>query len=181
MQLEQASGALFPTSYIPTTASTVTRAADVASITGSNFSSWYNQSEGTLYSQSSAYSPALAGYLQGSASSDRILLLPDSNNRLRYQITVGGPAIVDSYTANNLAFANQTVRVAEAFKSGSYSLGCQGQIGPTSTVAVSPPIVSKLEIGRETAFGYYLNGTVKRLTYYPTRLPDATLQGLTKL
>jgi hypothetical protein len=31
----------FPTSYIPTVAATVTRAADVASITGSNFSSWY--------------------------------------------------------------------------------------------------------------------------------------------
>jgi hypothetical protein len=33
----------FPTSYIPTTSATVTRAADVASITGTNFSSWYRQ------------------------------------------------------------------------------------------------------------------------------------------
>jgi hypothetical protein len=39
----------FPTSYIPTTASTVTRSADLASMTGTNFSSWYNQSEGTFY------------------------------------------------------------------------------------------------------------------------------------
>jgi hypothetical protein len=38
----------FPTSYIPTTASTVTRSADLASMTGTNFSSWYNQSEGTF-------------------------------------------------------------------------------------------------------------------------------------
>jgi hypothetical protein len=37
----------FPTSYIPTTAATATRAADVASISGSNFSSWYRQDEGT--------------------------------------------------------------------------------------------------------------------------------------
>ena len=51
----------YPTSYIPTTGSTVTRAADVsssasvtraadvASITGTNFSSWYNNTEGTFF------------------------------------------------------------------------------------------------------------------------------------
>jgi hypothetical protein len=43
-QLEQGS---FPTSYIPTTTSTVTRTADNVSMVGENFSSWYNQSEGT--------------------------------------------------------------------------------------------------------------------------------------
>ena len=39
----------FPTSYIPTTTAAVTRSADVASITGSNFSSWYRQDEGTVF------------------------------------------------------------------------------------------------------------------------------------
>jgi hypothetical protein len=39
----------FPTSYIPTVASTVTRAADVASITGANFSSWFNPVNGTFF------------------------------------------------------------------------------------------------------------------------------------
>ena len=43
-QLEESS---FPTSYIPTEGSTVTRADDVASIEGANFSSWYRQDEGT--------------------------------------------------------------------------------------------------------------------------------------
>jgi hypothetical protein len=45
-QLEAGS---FPTSYIPTTDATATRAADVASISGSNFSSWYRQDEGTVF------------------------------------------------------------------------------------------------------------------------------------
>ena len=51
-QLEAGS---FPTSYIPTTSSTVTRAADAASITGTNFSSWYNSTAGSFYADVKAY------------------------------------------------------------------------------------------------------------------------------
>ena len=47
-QLEEGS---FPTCYIPTAGSAVTRAADVASISGSNFSSWYRQDEGTVFAE----------------------------------------------------------------------------------------------------------------------------------
>jgi hypothetical protein len=39
----------FPTSYIKTEASQVTRSADSASMTGTNFSEWYRQDEGTVY------------------------------------------------------------------------------------------------------------------------------------
>jgi hypothetical protein len=38
----------FPTSYIPTTTAAVVRSADVCSISGANFTSFYNQSEGTF-------------------------------------------------------------------------------------------------------------------------------------
>ena len=38
----------FPTSYIPTSGSTVTRAGETAKITGTNFSSWFNNTEGTI-------------------------------------------------------------------------------------------------------------------------------------
>ena len=44
-QLEAGS---FATSYIPTIASTVTRSVDVATITGSLFSQWYRQDQGTF-------------------------------------------------------------------------------------------------------------------------------------
>jgi len=48
-QIEKGS---LPTSYIPTTTTgTAARSADVCSITGSNFSSFYNQSEGTIVSK----------------------------------------------------------------------------------------------------------------------------------
>jgi hypothetical protein len=43
-QLEAGS---FATSYIATTSASATRTADVANMTGTNFSSWWNQNEGT--------------------------------------------------------------------------------------------------------------------------------------
>ena len=41
----------FPTSYIPTSGSTASRAADFATIKGTNFTDFYNQTEGTLFSE----------------------------------------------------------------------------------------------------------------------------------
>jgi hypothetical protein len=51
-QLEEGA---FATSYIPTTSAAVTRAGDFASITGSNFSSWYNLVQGTFGAQFESY------------------------------------------------------------------------------------------------------------------------------
>ena len=49
LQVEKGS---FPTSYIPTDGSTVTRGVDTAIIKGTNFSSWYNASESTIFFES---------------------------------------------------------------------------------------------------------------------------------
>ena len=180
LQLETGS---FPTSYIPTTTATVTRAADIASITGTNFSSWYRQDEGTLYFKSSGSGYSAGAYLQGSGSSERVLLAKDiaPPNKVLYQITIGGATIFSNQlSASNLAFVNQPTQYAAAIKAAFYALACQGQIGPTNSNATAPPSMVKLEIGRDTAFNYYLNGTIARLAYYPVRLPNAQLQGLTQ-
>lgn len=44
----------FPTSYIPTTTTALTRNADVATMTGTNFSDWYNVDAGTWQIQTNA-------------------------------------------------------------------------------------------------------------------------------
>jgi hypothetical protein len=44
----------FATSYIPTTSAASTRNADVATMTGTDFSDWFNASEGTFFIETSA-------------------------------------------------------------------------------------------------------------------------------
>ena len=65
----QTEAGAFPTSYIQTVASQVTRAADAASMTGTNFSSWYNQGEGTLYT---SFRPMSSGFSGASSQSSGV-------------------------------------------------------------------------------------------------------------
>jgi hypothetical protein len=50
-EIQGTSGLGIPTSYIPTGGSTVTRSPDVAVMTGTNFSSWFNASAGTFVAE----------------------------------------------------------------------------------------------------------------------------------
>jgi hypothetical protein len=90
-QLEQGA---FPTSYIPTQASTRTRAADNASITGKNFSDFYNQSEGTVFSKTKSILTSSNGFIwiidnSSTATSERMELFRVSTN---YRVRIAPPS-----------------------------------------------------------------------------------------
>jgi hypothetical protein len=170
----------FPTSYIPTVASTVTRAADVASITGSAFSSWYRQDEGTVFAESRSVSSADSTGTSGAP-------LAFSNGSNTERIRVGLAAIQAQWTAGNVAqatlssgagfVANNLFRCAAATKLNDLAFTINANIVQSSTGLV--PSVSQLNIGTSLFNGGYLNGTIRRLVYFPARLPNAALQTLT--
>ena len=183
----QVEAGTFPTSYIPTTASTVTRAYDVASITGTNFSSWYNQSEGTLFQNCISRVPiggpggsnAGAGMIMvNSTTSDTIGFLRQSNSTA-LRVYVGTSAFwnIASQWPQNIAS-----KAALAYKTDDFAVSANGLTVQTDTLGIVPT-VTQLDIGQMSTAGYNRigAGTFSRLTYYPTRLPDATLQELTKL
>jgi hypothetical protein len=68
----QVEATAFPTSFIATGVSQVTRAVDAASMTGTNFSSWYRAGEGTIYAEASSYAssgvPSVCGISDGNNS-----------------------------------------------------------------------------------------------------------------
>jgi hypothetical protein len=175
----------FPTSYIPTTASTVTRSADNASMTGTNFSSWYNQSEGTVLS-----SVNFIENLSSSNFASNNILYGINDNSTNNRITLFGlngfKSIVSRYVISGFTYPSSTVvissrknKFAHSFKTTGVSLvGNGGTPSATQTVTNTYPTVNRLEIGNQIGT-FYLNGTISRLTYYPIQLTNQQLINLT--
>jgi hypothetical protein len=176
----------FATSVIPTTTTALTRNSDVASMTGTNFSSWYNASEGSFYSEFS-----IIGNKNSTGSNSQVVLCPNdgtANNRVdlyaqasgvvRYVTVVSGA----QQTAHSFATTtpiNQFQKTAFALLSGNSAISLNGSSAVVSTNASALPTVNNLLIGNASFGVPYLNGYIRRIAYYPTRLPDATLQALT--
>lgn len=173
----------FPTSYIPTVASQVTRSADAASMTGANFSSWYRTDEGTLYADCSIYTapnnvaaPTIFSIEDGT-SSNRIQLYRANNNANPYAGFVSVAS--GSVQANiNAGFSQvQNSKLVGAYLLNNYATVLNAAAVQADTVALVP-IVDKALIGNGTSLGV-LNGTIKRIAYYPKRLSNTELQGIT--
>jgi hypothetical protein len=167
----------FATSYIPTVASQVTRAADSASITGSNFSSWYNPNEGTLFGESSfisAFPNTVLGTLSDNPALNAILL-DQSGGGMRLFIRSGGTNNVSLTTPNILT---SSVKFVGAYKTDDAIVAGNGGLSSADT-SVVVPFVSRLDIGKNTIGNNTANFTLKRLTYYPIRCTNTQLQALT--
>lgn len=182
-QLEAGS---FATSYIPTLASTVTRNADVATMTGTNFSSWYNQSEGTFVGDFDKVTTAARGVVLGAGSTSAgsatgISLDGQNDGRVRAYIENAGVVEMLNATLANYA-ANVPIKGAVAYATNNAVGAAAGALGAVDT-GVVVPTVDALQIGaiRNTAppATVFLNGHIRTIAYYNTRLPNAQLQTLT--
>ena len=172
----------FPTSYIPTTTTALTRNADVASMTGTNFSSWFNAAEGTLFSEFSSYASgarAIVGISDGTL-----------NNRIQFFANAGDPhtiasRLVSGGTQTNPANTGSIAVGAIGKAALAYAVGTnQGAISvnggapTTSSPAAIAVGVNTLELGKGSALSN-MSGYLRRISYYPVRLPDSTLQAIT--
>jgi len=167
----------FATSYIPTTTATVTRAADVASITGSNFS-FYNQTEGTLFASYAERAFSVAHQIatvSNGTTSERISLAINTSNVLDVGVISGG---TDTFAGNTPTLTAQQYQIGFGYKADNSGVSANGS-AITVDSAVILPTVSQLDIGARGS-SQILNSTIKRLTYWPTRLADTILQRITQ-
>ena len=168
----------FATSYIPTTVSQVTRSADSASMTGTNFSSWYNTSQGTVYYQYDTVSLTTSrtvGELSDGTSNNRYLWQSNPGGSARNLTFINGSAVVALDTTAALS-----AKWASAYSIGSYASSYNGNTALTSSYAGVAPNINQLILGHTIGGGaQQLNGTIKKLAYYPKRLTNAEIQSLT--
>jgi hypothetical protein len=172
----------FPTSYIPTTTTALTRAADVASV--NTLSPWYNATEGTLYAEVGSapvntlvqVAYELNDNLGGGAG--RLFTRRSSAG------TIGSAVIDGSVTqadiASGVVIAGSAVyKVAFAFAANNFANSLNGAAVITDTAGTMPSTIAKLFLGQNYGATQVLNGYLRRITYYPRRLSNAELQTLT--
>jgi hypothetical protein len=180
----------FPTSYIKTEASQVTRLADAASMTGTNFSSWYRQDEGTFCTESKWFTKRPA------ASISYTFLV--NNLSGSSAITTGGIGLwnwsgsdnFNGYIFNNSgsnvwspsiseAQANSTLismtKQAFAYKLMDSAIAANGFVNTEAEPSSMPTALSVLNL----AVGSARSQHIKRISYYPQRLTNTQLQALT--
>ena len=167
-----------PTSYIATVASTVTRAADVASMTGANFSSWYNQAQGSFFVAYNGGRDALqAGYgrvlASGTTATSNSFI---SSNGSKNSINSYNGSVATSLTVANADFWGVGGKAAMSYSTTSTILSGNGFSNTNNTLPTwSTKTVITLGIGG----AQQMNGHISKILYYPVALSSSNLVALT--
>lgn len=164
----------FPTSYIPTVASTVLRNADVASMTGTNFSDWFNATEGSFVAQSDTVDTTGFPTTLYSAVVNNSITLDTSVASIRAVMFANNVAVLVK-TSTKLSVNTFAI----AYKLNSHNAGFNGAAVTAATSGAVPTGLTSLNIG-STGSSSYANGHIYKIMYYPQRLTDNELRAFTK-
>jgi hypothetical protein len=180
----QCENGAFITSPVATAGATVTRSADVASITGANFSSWYRQDAGTVFVE--ALMPFVASGARGpvninnsgSANTNRIMIRNGGAGLLDHRIQVNDVTQANLEPGNTLV-ANVFFKSALGLANNNFAAAFNGSNLLTDTSGTLPT-VNQIFIGNGANSTSEQASTIRRLTYWPSRLPNYLLQELTR-
>lgn len=180
VQFAQCEAGSFATSFIPTAASAVTRAADSSVMTGSNFSDWFNPEEGTFIVEAeiaalSAGYPGLIVLSDGTANNRLGLYLDASLKSIAAHQRVAG-VLKFATSPNNSLLAPTRFKVAMCYSSAALRLCLNG--GPIYSVATGalPAGLDRKQIGYIDS---RLGGWIARDRYIPHEISDADMQEMT--
>jgi hypothetical protein len=168
----------FATSYIPTEATAVTRNADVATMTGTNFSDWYNQSEGTFFGQAllgGSAQLAAVGTVRNTTS-DAIVYGFLGASQTTCQIWVGGVNQADLGPARNINAVNG---VCLAYKVNDVIVSNNGGATLSDNTSLIPT-VNAFYIGQNRVTTTSCIH-IQKIAYYPQRLTNNEVLAFSKV
>jgi hypothetical protein len=184
---QQFEEATFPTSYIPTSGSTATRAQDEGNITGSAFSSFFNTTEGVLqteFSRIGSVNNQMVVQFKDNNASERIEIRGQGSgeNSFRMEVIENGATTGQEYTfSSGSPVANvvgQFAKVNLAYKQNDFASTINGTIASTDNSG-DVGVCDRAGIGYAN-YGVRYNGHIKNIIYYPKRLTNTQLQTLTQ-
>lgn len=161
------------TSYIPTSATALTRNADVATITGTNFSGFWQAGKG------SALVRARPGTVSGTrpwvqfddATADNIIAL--RGNTTNPELYIRGSGSDQAQIDAGTIAANVSYRLAGAWATND----CAASINsgtPVRDGVATIPVVTQARLGSDGT--NYLNGHLEAIEYYDDRQRNSALQ-----
>jgi hypothetical protein len=188
-QLEAGS---YASSYIPTGASTAQRAAELCQMSGTNFSSWFQA--GSAYSMLYRYSlnsptafagtniDRACGQMSVSGSGNRTFInaayrVASGSGDIGRFVRVFDTGSLDMQPATLPAAATNTALAFAVNTNDAAIYGTNGVVGTDSSCTILTG-QNLLDIG-SIGSSQHLNGCISLIKYWPTRLPNATLQSLT--
>ena len=173
LQLEHGTA---PSPYYRTSATNKDRYDDLAIMTGTNFSGWWNAATDTIVvSATSPCSGTRIVWQADDGTTNNRITIWTSGTSVKATIVTGGATqadIVLGTVAANTAF-KVALRVVANDISGSLN-GASCVTDASATI----PTVDRCRLGSDTT-GNYLCGRISALTSYASGLPNATLQSLT--
>jgi hypothetical protein len=173
----------FATSYIPTTTTSLTRNADQVVMTGTNFSDWYNASEGaisvTLQSLPNAGTSVSRAVCinDGTANNSLISAWVNASTTMRSRLVVGGATqfqftgAVDPTNKNTICTAYKENNFAASFNGAAALTDAAGSLGTPNQLAIS---------GDGTGTTNVYCGHIEKILYWPQRITNAEAQAFAK-
>lgn len=183
VQYAQIEAGAFATSFIPTDATVggITRNADVATMTGTNFSDWFNASEGTFVFGGDLYQfVAGKAHMVAYANSTNYISIrtaPTGSTQSRMEIGGGtNTCVLSPVTITPSGFQE-----AFAYKLNNCAAAVNaGTVVTDTTVDLPATTPTALNIGSNQTTAQTMCGHAAYVAYYPQRLTDAEVQAFSK-
>jgi hypothetical protein len=149
-------------------------------MTGTNFSNWYNTSQGSMVLN--------IGYCNGGAfpylftiqasDSERNYLVKDSATAtsatpFTYQIVGGGNTVTSATISQN------STKIGMSYSANGTANVVSDITTASSTALKTVTTPTSFQIGYSATYGRQMNGTIKKFAYYPIQVTNAQLTALT--
>jgi hypothetical protein len=180
IQMPQFEAGAFATSYIPTTTTSLTRNTDAVTMTGTNFSDWFNANEGAFIANFETKVSTGVRYVlaasAGTAITNSFLLSVNGAETDSYVVSGG---VQQARFLTGTIAANTPAKMGLRYASADFAVAANGGGLLTQLSGSLPSGMDRLRIGASAGGGNLLNGYMKKVFWY-SKLTNAELVAFTK-